>query len=661
MTDYSSYIARIESTHKRIYWNMPFESTRTQVSRGTGFFIDVGALVDPIQDENGHVGRFMITCAHVVQNTDFGNLRVVLANDLDRRYQAATVLTCPDIDVAVVMVFLPPQARIKCFKMGNSDELETISNRSVTAVGFPLGGGIKVSQGVFSGIARHKGIQHTSPISPGSSGCPLLNFKNEVVGINDKGEVAATVSNIHYAVPINLAIIVVHDAVRSKKILYRIPKLGVCFHNTSKAMLEHIHKSEPMEEGVVIYRFEDEFVRHLLQLNESKKDMITQYLGDGSGNNTPKASPSFFLTNIAWEGEVEDESETYKTAVEALRQNGQQSKVDMNGLVEVAWTRQKIQLETLLKRIPSHFTITLTGRFNPVGAHTSPVALKCSKHFSNKGVLKTLHYPFFEDPIRFIEDTYFCFMGMCVVLLNMNHYMFLKDQLCVPRHSLQENRFVVVKVFDQSSLADSHILSAGDELHCLVSDDGEHPITCNNVIELKQQICDIIKKYGRIGVKNKNNRWFHMDSNAMLEQEKLFESRRIYVPDPDLIRALNQSVFRVGAQKLKASNNPTPDTTPDEATTATTTTDATPNQTAATGKPTATGKPIATNTPNPSPSEAPEPATTNPSKATTSDKEQTLSFIDIPHQVSKQKSWKMIPMSHNDAVSNDTSLTEKSI
>ena len=62
-------------------------------------------------------------------------------------------------------------------------------------------------------------------------------------------------------------------------------------------------------------------------------------------------------------------------------------------------------------------------------------------------MLKTLHYPFFEDPIRCIEDTYVCFMGMCVVLLNMNHYMFLKDSSGSRVIRCGKGRFVVVKVF----------------------------------------------------------------------------------------------------------------------------------------------------------------------------------------------------------------------
>ena len=555
MQDYTSYIARIESTHKHIYWNMPFESTRTEVSRGTGFFIEVDNS-NPVFDEDGNVGRFMVTCAHVVQNTDFGSLRVVLANDLDRRYTAATVLTCPDIDIAVIMVFIPTIFQVNCFKIGNSDTLESNQNRSVTAVGFPLGGGIKVSQGVFSGIARGKGIQHTSPISPGSSGCPLLNADNEVVGVNHQGEVATTVSNIHYAVPINLAVVVIHDAIRAKKILYRIPLLGVCFHNTSKAMLRHIyrtaeHEKGQISEGVVVYRFQKKCVEMLLEMNPGHKDLITKHLGDGN----KLKSTSFFLTNIHWQQTKTSNSKRFTNAIKGLN-TLRSSPVDMNGLVNVAWTKQKIPLETLLRLIPKWFTIELEGFFDPIHSVSNSIRLKCRKHYYNEGVLKKLHYPFFDAPVNKLEDTYLCFMGMCVVKLNRNHYEYLQDRMCVPNYSSSKKRFVVVKVFDQSTLADSRVIHEGDELECFVSKEGDIPIDFENMIEFKREVCRLIKKDDSIGIKNKSNRWFHMNSKSMLRQEQLFESRRVYVPDTSLIQALNESVFGMGAKKLSEDVTP---------------------------------------------------------------------------------------------------------
>ena len=556
MQDYSASIARIESTHNRIHWNMPFESTRTEVSRGTGFFIDIGNA-NPIRDQKGNIGRFMLTCAHVVKDTEISSLRVVLGNDLDRRYNAATVQTCPDIDVAVVLAFLPETFRVNYLPIGNSDNLEAHSNRSVTAVGFPLGGGIKVSEGVFSGIARGKGIQHTSPISPGSSGCPLLNSKNEVVGINYQGEVAATVSNIHYAVAINLAMVIIHDATATKQILYRVPRLGVCFQNMSRDMLRHVQKNLPEAvEGVILHRFEQECIKNLIHHNPSKYAIIAKNLGDGSGQHqtdrkTATPSQSFFLTSIAWDGENRG-TDRYKTAIRGLLQK-KESNVDMNGLVAVAWTQQKIPLESLLNRIPASFSIKLRGWFNPIGGTPNPLELVCTKRFHSKGVLKTLHYPYFEAPAKTLRDTYFCFMGMCVVLLHFNHYQYLREVMCIPRYGLRQLRFVVIKIFDQSDLADAGVFRPGDELECLVTDKGEQPIECESMGAFKKLVCECIRTHGKLGIKNKNNRWFHMEVEAMLKQEELMLARTIYTPDPELMQALKGWALQRGAEKLQSS------------------------------------------------------------------------------------------------------------
>jgi serine protease Do len=74
-----------------------------------------------------------------------------------------------------------------------------------TAIGNPLGYGIKVSTGRNAHIGTNGYIQHGVPILPGNSGGPLLNSDGEVVGINtaqDKNETYGNTST-NYAIPIN--------------------------------------------------------------------------------------------------------------------------------------------------------------------------------------------------------------------------------------------------------------------------------------------------------------------------------------------------------------------------------------------------------------------------------------------------------------------------
>lgn len=554
MDKYTSSIVRLETTHKKIYWTMPFESTRTQVSRGTGFFLGIG-INSGIKDNEGNIGRFIVTCQHVIKNSEY--IRVVLPNDLDRKYNAAVVLSCPEIDVAIVVAFIPPEFNPNVLPIGNSDELESFEDRSVTAVGFPLGGGIKVSEGVFSGSARGRGIQHTSPISPGSSGCPLLDFAGRVVGVNSAGEVAATVSNIHYAVPINLAGVVLQDAVKARKILYRLPRLGICYQNASDAMLHHIQQNntnvDQKQEGVIVHQFEDEFVRHLLDKNPEHRQKILQYCGSGqhTDGKEKKKCYSFFLTNIAWSEDFQQKAPTsmwFKSSVKYLLQSTS-SAVDMNGLVRVAWTGQKIPLKSILKRIPASFEIKLSGWFDPVHGRSPPITLLCKKTCHKKGVFKELFYPFFVDGGT-LEDTYFCFMGMCVVKLHYNHYLALADVLCVPNEVMQKTRFIISKIFDQTQLSDSRVFKVGDELTTLVTRDGEEKIECDTIQQLRKKICAVLKEEGQIGVKNQRNRWFHMNYEDIFKQENFMQKSRFYTPRKEIYQAIRAYVLKHGAQKL---------------------------------------------------------------------------------------------------------------
>lgn len=73
----------------------------------------------------------------------------------------------------------------------------------VYAIGNPEGLGGTFSEGLISSLRNFKGytnsvIQHTAPMSQGSSGGPLLNSNGEVIGINTA--INKTGQNINYAI-----------------------------------------------------------------------------------------------------------------------------------------------------------------------------------------------------------------------------------------------------------------------------------------------------------------------------------------------------------------------------------------------------------------------------------------------------------------------------
>ena len=88
----------------------------------------------------------------------------------------------------------------RLFRLGNSDFAQV--GETVYAVGNPRGLEGTFSQGIISSIRPvgiDKLIQITAPLSPGSSGGPVLNRKGEVIGVS-----VLTIrdgQNLNFAIP----------------------------------------------------------------------------------------------------------------------------------------------------------------------------------------------------------------------------------------------------------------------------------------------------------------------------------------------------------------------------------------------------------------------------------------------------------------------------
>src|SRR5712692_4839953 len=129
--------------------------------RGSGFVISSdGAAIT-----NYHVIRGAYRASARFGDSTFAPVLGVMAYD-------------PGRDVAVIRIqaISPPT-----LKLGNSDSVHIGDH--VLAIGSPLGLQNTVSEGIVSAL-RGNVIQMTAPISPGSSGGPVLNANGEVVGIS---------------------------------------------------------------------------------------------------------------------------------------------------------------------------------------------------------------------------------------------------------------------------------------------------------------------------------------------------------------------------------------------------------------------------------------------------------------------------------------------
>ena len=156
---------------------------------GSGFFVaPVGIIV---------------TAAHVVDGATL--IRISRASGSTNDVAGVYVID-RDRDFALLKVDV---ANAPVVRLGNSDSV-TVGER-VIAVGSPLGLEATVTDGLISADrmdAQHRLLQISVPVSPGSSGGPVLAEDGRVVGVVVSGIRGGGAENLNFALPINY----VHEA-----------------------------------------------------------------------------------------------------------------------------------------------------------------------------------------------------------------------------------------------------------------------------------------------------------------------------------------------------------------------------------------------------------------------------------------------------------------
>lgn len=161
-----------------------YDITGELIGQGSGFFI---------------TSKQILTCAHVVKAAYSAEVY-----SSARYYNILTVTkSAENVDLAIIEVDSDNNAILT---LAQYSILEP--GQRVIAIGSPLGLEKTVSDGIISAIRlideKMQIIQFTAPVSPGSSGCPLLDINGEVIGVT-----SATISegqNINFAVgPITIA------------------------------------------------------------------------------------------------------------------------------------------------------------------------------------------------------------------------------------------------------------------------------------------------------------------------------------------------------------------------------------------------------------------------------------------------------------------------
>jgi len=135
------------------------------LSLGSGFFVRDGEIASNL---------------HVVEGAARGYAKLV---GQKTKYDIEGVTAVdPERDLVVLKT---SAARLQTLTLGHSDAVQV--GETVYAVGNPQGLEGTFSQGIVSSIravGTNKLLQITAPISPGSSGGPVLSVRGEVIGVS---------------------------------------------------------------------------------------------------------------------------------------------------------------------------------------------------------------------------------------------------------------------------------------------------------------------------------------------------------------------------------------------------------------------------------------------------------------------------------------------
>jgi tetratricopeptide (TPR) repeat protein len=150
--------------------------------QGSGFFI------------NSH--GYVVTNYHVLKDADSALIKTI-----DNKYYSVTGIIAEDrtSDVVVIATNAPTDS-IKYIKVTSKIPKE---GENIIVIGSPLGLELTISNGIISSLRDienfGKIIQITAPISPGSSGGPVIDAKGKVVGIASFQIVGG--QNLNFAIP----------------------------------------------------------------------------------------------------------------------------------------------------------------------------------------------------------------------------------------------------------------------------------------------------------------------------------------------------------------------------------------------------------------------------------------------------------------------------
>lgn len=219
---------------------------------GNGFGNDFGGYGDIFRYFFGN----NIGGSYQTTTKNANKVAIVLSNDDETEYEAEIIGVDTNSDLAVLKI---NAENLTPAEFGNSDDL-TMGSKAV-AIGYPLGLGLSVSEGIVSGLNRTIDvelsgggsasmtlIQTDAAINPGNSGGPLINEYGQVVGITSSKLVDSSVEGLGFAIPMTDAMPLISELMNNGFIV--TPQIGITGTNVNSAVMRYY--GLPVDEGVMV-------------------------------------------------------------------------------------------------------------------------------------------------------------------------------------------------------------------------------------------------------------------------------------------------------------------------------------------------------------------------------------------------------------------------
>jgi len=172
----------LQNALSKVVMIIVMDENRQPLAIGSGFVVG----------KNGEIA----TNYHVVEGASSALIK--FANQEAKFTPMAIIHKDADKDLAVLKISSPTSP----IGLGD-DEINSVGQR-VFAIGNPEGLEGTVSEGIISGFRKiddtFRLMQITAPISPGSSGGPVLNGKGEVIGVASGSLISG--QNLNFAIPV---------------------------------------------------------------------------------------------------------------------------------------------------------------------------------------------------------------------------------------------------------------------------------------------------------------------------------------------------------------------------------------------------------------------------------------------------------------------------